>query len=64
MPEIILLLISTIVLTPPLISGFFAKSRGRRFWVWFLIGCVLPFVSMFILFFLPLNQQPELNENS
>ncbi len=53
MPEIILLLISSIVLMPPLISGFFARSRGRSFWFWFFTGWILPFISVFILFFLP-----------
>lgn len=53
MPEIILLLISSIVLMPPLISGFFARSQGRSFWFWFFLGCFLPFISVLILFFLP-----------
>jgi len=37
----------------PTISGLFARRIGRRFWVWFLIGCILPIVSAFIIFFLP-----------
>ncbi|MEO5643846.1 MAG: hypothetical protein ABIS12_10995 [Bacteroidia bacterium] len=37
----------------PLTSAFFARSLGRSFWTWFAIGCVLPFISVFILWFLP-----------
>ncbi|MFN8714358.1 MAG: hypothetical protein ACK5Z2_16035 [Bacteroidota bacterium] len=37
----------------PLISAFLAKRMGRSFRVWFLLGCVLPFISVFILLLLP-----------
>jgi hypothetical protein len=37
----------------PLISAFLAKRLGRSFKVWFLLGCVLPFISVFILLMLP-----------
>jgi len=36
----------------PLITAFFARSQGRPFWKWYAVGCVLPLVSVFILFFL------------
>jgi len=47
--EIILLL----ALSFPLIAGFFAKRMGRRFWLWFFIGLVLPVIASVILFLLP-----------
>jgi hypothetical protein len=37
----------------PLITAFLARRLGRSFWKWFAIGCVLPFVSVFILLLLP-----------
>lgn len=37
----------------PLITAFFARSLGRSFWRWFAIGCILPFVSVILLCFLP-----------
>jgi len=33
----------------PAISGYFAYSHGRSFWLWFTLGCLLPFVSNIIL---------------
>ncbi|CAN5463101.1 hypothetical protein BH11BAC2_BH11BAC2_19840 [soil metagenome] len=53
MPEIIILSICLMVFSPPIISGMFARSQGRRFWVWFFIGCVLPFIAVIIIFLLP-----------
>lgn len=37
----------------PLISANLARRLGRSFGVWFALGCVLPFVSVFILLLLP-----------
>ncbi|TGE16423.1 hypothetical protein [Hymenobacter elongatus] len=34
----------------PLTTGYCAYSYGRSFWLWFVLGCVLPIVSFFILF--------------
>ena len=34
----------------PLITAFYAQSQGRNFWKWFVVGCVLPIISVFILF--------------
>jgi hypothetical protein len=54
MPEIIigsLLLFAAFGL--PYISGAFARSIGRPFWLWFTIGCAVPFISVIILYFLP-----------
>ena len=55
MPEIILLILSSIFFMPPLITALFARSLGRRFWVWFIIGCILPFISVFVLAFMPVK---------
>ncbi|GAA3924810.1 hypothetical protein [Hymenobacter algoricola] len=32
----------------PLLTAYMACSHGRRFWVWLLIGCGLPYVSLFV----------------
>ncbi len=40
-------------LSIPLITAAFAKRMGRPYKKWFAIGCLLPVVSVFILFFLP-----------
>lgn len=54
MPELILILVAlTTLFLLPLISGLFAKRMGRKFWPWFFLGCLLPMVSVFILFLLP-----------
>jgi hypothetical protein len=37
----------------PIISGYFAYTHGRSFWLWFFIGCILPVFSYFILLLLP-----------
>jgi hypothetical protein len=57
MPELILaILVLGALFSMPLISGLFARSQGRSFLAWFLIGCLLPFISVFVLFFLPDKQ--------
>lgn len=33
----------------PAITGYFAYSHGRSFWLWFGLGCFLPFISNIIL---------------
>lgn len=37
--RIIVALVITVLLA--LIPGFIARGRGRRFWVWFLMGCII-----------------------
>jgi len=37
----------------PFIAGQMAKSFGRDFWCWFLIGIPLPFIANIILLCLP-----------
>jgi hypothetical protein len=37
----------------PTITGLMAKSFGRKFWPWFLIGIPLPFIANVILLCLP-----------
>ncbi|ALW85856.1 hypothetical protein AUC43_12580 [Hymenobacter sedentarius] len=34
----------------PILTGYCANSRGRSFWLWFVLGWVLPIVSFFLLF--------------
>jgi hypothetical protein len=41
------------LLAIPLVNAFLARTMGRPFWTWFALGCVLPIISFFILFFLP-----------
>ncbi|MFP4089462.1 MAG: hypothetical protein ACLFUB_00940 [Cyclobacteriaceae bacterium] len=36
----------------PAVSGYFAYSHGRSFWLWFIIGCFLPIFSYFIIAYL------------
>ncbi len=36
----------------PLLTGYCAGQYGRSFGAWFALGCVLPIISFFILFFL------------
>ncbi|MEM8969044.1 MAG: hypothetical protein AAGE93_21685 [Bacteroidota bacterium] len=33
----------------PAITGYFAYSHGRSFWLWFVLGCFFPFISNIIL---------------
>ena len=33
----------------PAITGYFAYSHGRSFWLWFSIGCLLPIISNVLL---------------
>jgi len=42
-------------------AGYIAKERfGRSFWVWFLISIPLPFISCFILLWLPDKSKKEI----
>jgi hypothetical protein len=43
----------TAIISFPLMTALFAQRMGRRFWPWFLAGCILPVISAFIVFFLP-----------
>jgi phosphotransferase system glucose/maltose/N-acetylglucosamine-specific IIC component len=36
----------------PAVTGYFAYSHGRSFWLWFTIGCFLPIIANFIIAFL------------
>ncbi|MBF9140360.1 hypothetical protein [Hymenobacter properus] len=33
----------------PTITGYMATSHGRSFWRWFGLGCVLPYLSLFVI---------------
>ncbi|MCD6066782.1 MAG: hypothetical protein K0S33_1608 [Bacteroidetes bacterium] len=48
-------------LSIPLITASFAKSMGRPYKKWFLIGALLPVISVIILFFLPDLSKQETN---
>ncbi len=37
----------------PLVSGFMATCYQRSFWLWFVIGLLLPFISNLLLLLLP-----------
>ncbi len=43
----------------PFIAGQMAKSFGRKFWPWFMIGIPLPFVANIILLCLPDKSKQE-----
>ncbi len=42
----------------PTISGYYAYTHGRSFWLWFCVGLCLPIVSYFILLLLPDKTHP------
>ena len=37
----------------PLITGLMAKNFGRKFWLWFFLGLLLPFIAAIVLLCLP-----------
>jgi MFS family permease len=37
----------------PLTTALFARRMGRRPWLWFLIGILLPVIATFVIFLLP-----------
>ncbi len=43
----------------PLLTGFMAKSLGRKFWAWFWLGAALPFVADIILLCLPVKKNKK-----
>ena len=45
-----LILLASLV---PLVSGFMATCHQRSFWLWFVIGLLLPFISNLLLLLLP-----------
>lgn len=49
----VFLILSMFLLTIPAVCGYYAYSRGRSFWLWFLLGACLPVVAHLILVFLP-----------
>ena len=44
----------------PMIAGLMAKSYGRSFWTWFLIGVPLPLIANIILLCLPDRTQKDI----
>lgn len=53
MAELVLLLGLFVFLSYPLITSRFAKRMGRRPWLWFFLGMVLPLIATVLLFLLP-----------
>jgi len=53
-----------VILTPlffmPLMTAFMVYSYGRPFWRWFGIGCVLPYVSLFVVMFVGYHDKKKL----
>lgn len=41
----------------PIMTGYCAYSHGRSFWLWFLLGFILPFASFMVLFALMAREQ-------
>ncbi|WP_375418944.1 hypothetical protein [uncultured Hymenobacter sp.] len=41
----------------PIMTGYCAYSHGRSFWLWFVLGFVLPFASFMLLFALIAREQ-------
>ncbi len=37
----------------PTITALFARRMGRRPWLWFFLGLILPGIASFIIFLLP-----------
>lgn len=44
----------------PMIAGLMAKSYGRSFWTWFLIGLPLPLIANIILLCLPARTEKNM----
>lgn len=47
------------ILSIPVISGYYAYTHGRSFWLWFTIGVFLPVISYFVLALLPDVSDPN-----
>ena len=47
--------VSLLVFAP--ITGYIAYNYQRSFWRWFVLGLVLPFVSVFIILFVAMREQ-------
>ena len=47
----------------PFITGMMAKTYGRKFWLWFWLGLLLPFIACAILLCLP-DKSAKKNEIS
>lgn len=61
----IAVLMLAFLLSIPAITGYFAYSYGKSFWVWFAIGCFFPVIAQVILAFLCHKEaQKELRRQS
>ncbi|RBQ06739.1 hypothetical protein [Pedobacter miscanthi] len=49
MVEILLLFMLPVILMPQIAAGILAKQTGRKFWFWFWVSFVIPFISLIIL---------------
>jgi MFS family permease len=59
MGELIVLFGLFLFLSVPLITSRLAKRMGRRPWLWFCIGIVLPVIATLIVALLPDLSDPE-----
>ncbi|MDO7874380.1 hypothetical protein Q5H93_06520 [Hymenobacter sp. ASUV-10] len=42
--DLLFFILSTLLFLP-LVTGYCAYSYGRSFWLWFVLGCGLPYIS-------------------
>jgi hypothetical protein len=49
----VFIILTLFFLTIPAVCGYYAHSRGRSFWFWFVVGTFLPVIAHLILLFLP-----------
>jgi len=55
--------ILVIYLALPIMTAWVAKTTGRKFWLWFFLSCVFPFITILILCLLPdVNKKDELHK--
>lgn len=56
MEYLLVIPLGMVVLFFPFLTGAIAVSLGRKFWGWFLLGLVLPFIGVVVLLCLPLKE--------
>lgn len=47
------IIIALFFLTIPIVSGYYAYTRGRSFWLWFVLGTFFPVIAHVALLFIP-----------
>ncbi len=56
----VLIATSSILFFMPLMTAFMAYNHGRSFWKWFGLGCVLPYLSLFVVMFVVRRDKKKL----